>query len=224
MEGQHKKYRQFLRAVLNFIFTQFSLAIDFLWPKIRPCVPLAEAIISSYLKDEVLVFFGLMLLFFGVNFVYTFAAFEAWVMYGYENAQKFFSKLINQVKNAREFAKSNAAHDTDEPMPENNQDLPDYADLTASQRISAVVRALDPKEVSSCFVGILGGILSAFASLRLRGPQSLVVGSSIGDTFYGLFEYYLVEILVVKEVVPKDYQKWVLPCVAYGTLPAYLSS
>jgi len=253
--------------------------VDYLGPKVEiyfPSVIHFGSYLIPYFYGEFAIIVGFLLLSYGANFVYTFAAFEAFRLYGYQNSKRHVLGLwtaiqraqevlkkdddtegidIDDLNYAKEFTKSatetvqesleskfieesgatqeimvtsglstekeQVAEVTTEVAAQLSQHLhAKLSDdtkatiLTATTKIKRILKAVDPKQVSSSAVGLVSGILSVLATLTVTVAQAITIGSSLGDTFYSLVESFIKPYIL--QVVPREFQKWVYPLVAYG--------
>jgi len=84
---------------------------------------------------------------------------------------------------------------------------------TATAKFKRILKVVDPQEVSSSLAGLVSGILSVLATLTITVAQAIIIGATLGDTFYGLVEFYIKPLLF--QLVSPPFKKWAPPFVAY---------
>jgi len=165
-----------------------------------------------YSKPEASILLGVILLFWGGNFVLTVAVIEAFRLLGLELLKQSLENLYDSFIRAR--AALEKDNDEDAAVDEISILKPGpLKDLVVKMR--SILRAVDPEKVSTSLTLIGTGFITALATLQSQAAQTITMGASISALAISPFEGLLEQRL--KDNVPAEYKRWAEIALSYTT-------
>ena len=154
---------------------------------------------------------GLILVFFGGEFLTLIAAVEAYKMCSHETMVKCVQDLTTDFTTFYEANKKDDALDAD------GNGIADAteasAQVLATRKTLLFLKTVEPKRVTDALAGINAGMLAIVATLKLEFAKSITLGNSIALIVEPTAVAYVVPGL--KVALTKDYEKWAEPLVTY---------
>ena len=169
-------------------------------------------VLSPY-KPELLLpaFAGLILVFFGGEFLTLIAAVEAYKMCSHETMVKCVHDLTT------DFTKFYEANKLDDKVDADGNGVADSTEASAqalaTRKTLLFLKTVDPKRVTDALAGLNAGLLAIVATLKLEFAKSITLGNSIAMIVEPTAVAYVVPGL--KVTLTKDYERWAEPLVTY---------
>jgi len=155
--------------------------------------------------------FGLILAFFGGNFVALIAAVEAFKLCGWETTKRCILALYGDYLIVKE------ASDKDDQVDDNNDGIADVLQINkrelATRKIKLAIKSCNPDVISEAFFGLNTSVLAVIATLRAEFAYTITLGATIGSITAKVV--FTVLFPVLRQIVPPDYQKWISPLIKY---------
>jgi len=169
--------------------------------------------IEKYHPEEyAIMVFGLVLAFFGGNFVALIAAAEAFKMCGWETTKRCLLALYDDYKIVKEVS------DKDDLVDENHDGIADVLQINkrelATRKIKLVLKSCNPDVISEALFGLNTAVLASIATLRAEFAYTITLGATIG-TIVGRI-VHTVTYPFLKQIIPIEYQKWISPLIKYS--------
>lgn len=147
--------------------------------------------------------FGLIMCFFGGEFMTVIAAVEAYRQVGYETT---FNNIRSLIEDWNKFAEADKKDDT---VDADNDGIADVKEISTEQLIMRktllFLRVVDPIKVTTAFSGIQSGILAVVATLKLHFAKAITLGNSIGQALEIPAHKYVTP--VMRSILPDYYGK-----------------
>lgn len=191
-------------------------AIENAIPLIQKLIGILEKyyeIIKPYRPDLLLPsFMGLIMCFFGGSYLTVIAAWEAFLMCGYDSTKACVLMLIDDLQKVAE------ANKKDDIKDEDNDGVADVLQVSNQQllqrKMLLFLRTLDPQRVTVAIAGINAGFLAVIATLKLQFAKTITLGNSIGSALEPPAKEYALPI--VEKLLPPEYRKWAWPLISYS--------
>jgi len=147
--------------------------------------------------------FGFAMCFFGGHYFLTFAAIEAYRVFGWsqtiENLRIIYANYLVVLEASRK----------DDEIDEDGDGVADVKQISKkklfTRKLALVLKACNPHEVSLALSGLWTGFIGVVATLRIQFAQTITMGASLADIFNEYLTKYLLPIL--RAVVPAEYHK-----------------
>jgi len=198
------------------VLTTIGNISDALQPHVRKLEALAQQVhmrYQQYHADEfVPALLGLVLAFFGGQFVLTIATVEAFRLGGWEKTRACLVVLHDNYKIALEKSREDDSKD------ENNDGVADVKQISkqelASRKIVLFLRVCDPIKVSEALNGLSAACCAVLATLRIQFARVITLGVTIGNYMNKIVERQLRAPL--EEMIPSEHHKWISPGIGYA--------
>jgi len=155
--------------------------------------------------------FGIVLAFFGGNFVTLIAAIEAFKMCGWETTKRCIVLLHGDYLIVKE------ASDKDDLLDENHDGIADVLQINkrelATRKIKLAIKSCNPDVISEALFGLNTAVLGVIATLRAEFAYTITLGATIGTIMAKLV--YTMAFPILRQVIPLEYQKWISPLIRY---------
>jgi hypothetical protein len=202
-----KKAGPYVDKIGTFVNTYYPIFVA-LWHK---AVALYAAIEKYHPEEYFPMAFGIILAFFGGNFVALIAAIEAFKLCGWETTKRCALLLYQDYKVVKE------ASDRDDLVDDNNDGIADVKQINkrelATRKLKLVIRSCDPEVISEAVLGLNTAILGVIATLRAQFAYTITLGATIGLIISRVA--YTALFPVLRQVIPPEYQKWISPIIRY---------
>lgn len=179
-----------------------------LWNK---SIVLYRAIEKYHPEEYVPMAFGLVLAFFGGNFIALIAAVEAFKLCGWEITKRCLLALYGDYLVVKE------ASDKDDLVDDNHDGVADVLQINkrelATRKIKLAIKSCNPEVISEALGGLNTAILGVIATLRAEFAYTVTLGATIGTITAKVI--YTVAFPVLRQIVPPDYHKWISPLIKY---------
>lgn len=165
-------------------------------------------------KPELLfpAFFGLVICFFGGDFLTVIAAVEAYRMCGYETTSSCIKILYD------DFAKVVEANKKDDKVDKDGDGVADVLEISPKELVVRktllFLKTVDPKKFSDALTGLNSGFLAVVATLKLEFAKTITLGCAIAHAIEKPVQRYVIP--KVEPLVPTEYRKWVSPVTSYA--------
>lgn len=177
-----------------------AIALEY-WEKLKPYKP--ELLIPSFV--------GLIMCFFGGTYLTVIAAWEAFMMCGYESTKNSALALISDFEKVIEASKKDDAKDED------NDGVADVLQISNKEllkrKVFLFLRTIDPNRLTVAITGINAGFLAVIATLKLDFAKTITLGNSIGSLLEPPAHQFVLPVL--ERLLPKEYRKWAWPLISY---------
>lgn len=191
--------------------------------KIEEAIPLIQkfiAVLEKYYelikpyRPDLLVpsFVGLIMCFFGGSYLTVIAAWEAFMMCGYDSTKECVMMLISDFQKVVDANKKDDAKDDDgdgvsDVLQISNREL-------LQRKVLLFLRTMDPHRLTVAVTGINAGFLAVIATLKLEFAKTITLGNSIGSVLEPPAKEYALPLL--EKVMPPEYRKWAWPLISYS--------
>jgi hypothetical protein len=157
-------------------------------------------------------FLGLVMCFFGGSFLAVIAAWEAFMMCGYESTKTCVQMLI------QDFQKVADANKKDDIKDEDNDGVADVMQISnkalLQRKMLLFLRTIDPQRISIAIAGINAGFLAVIATLKVDFAKTITLGNSIGSVMENPAREYVLP--TVEKLLPPEYRRWAWPMISYS--------
>lgn len=189
-----------LVKLLPIFFELYTRAMAF-WKSLEPYKP--DLLFPSIC--------GLIMCFFGGDFVTLIAAVEAYRMSGYEATQESFASI------AQDFKKIAAENKKDDDVDADGDGVKDVLQISTADLVKRktilFIKVADPKRLTDAIAVISATFFAVVATLKLQFAKTITLGCAIGDAISKPADKYLLPIL--EKSLPKEYAKWAGPVMHY---------
>jgi len=173
----------------------------------------AQATLKQYHLDQFLpALLGLVLAFFGGQFVLTIATVEAFRLGGWEKTRAF---LVVLQANYQEALKANRE---DDGRDDDHDGIPDVKQISkqqlASRKMLLFLKVCDPVKVSEAVNGVTAACCAVLATLRIQFARIVTLGVSIGNYLDKSVERHCRGPL--EQHIPAEHHKWIGPGIGYA--------
>ena len=145
--------------------------------------------------------FGLIMCFFGGEFMTVIAATEAYRQVGYQLTFNSIQQLIDDWKTF------DVADKKDDKVDADKDGIADVLEISPEQLIMRktllFLRVVDPKKVTTAFGGIQSGVLAVIATLKLQFAKAITLGSAIAEIVEVPAHKFITP--VIKSILPDYY-------------------
>jgi hypothetical protein len=137
--------------------------------------------------------FGLFMAFFGGHYFLTFAAIEAYRVFGWkqtiENLRLIHTNYLVVMEASRK----------DDELDVDGDGIADVKQMSKkklfTRKLALALKACNPHEVSAAVTGLWTGFMGVVATLRIQFAQTITMGATIGDIFNDVTTKYFLPIL-----------------------------
>jgi hypothetical protein len=169
-------------------------------------------ILEPYRLDLLIpAFLGLVMCFFGGNYMTLIAALEAYRQIGLDSQVKLVKEL------QEDWVKFSAANKVDDAKDDDGDGVADVLQITpqalATRKTLLFLKTVDPSRMSHALGGLQSGMMAVIATLKLQFAKSVTLGSAIGDIL--LKPINKLAIPVIETSLPLEYKKWAGPSITF---------
>eukprot|EP01134_Creolimax_fragrantissima_P003078 CFRG3078T1 len=211
-EGARVLTEENLRKGAQFVKPVWDLAkkmIDTVGPMIEKSYSWCEEkypIIEPYNPSEMIpALLGLLMVFYGGEYMLTISAVEAFRLMGYHQVK---AALLVLKKNYQQVAKENRK---DNLVDADGDGIADVHQLTESEltsrKIRLVLRTIDPAEVQAGGHVLLMSWCAVIATLKIKFAEAVTLGATLGESLEELATPFVAPPL--KKLLDDDYEKWI---------------
>jgi hypothetical protein len=155
---------------------------------------------------------GLIMCFFGGSYLTVIAAWEAFMMCGYESTKRCVVMLYEDLVKVYEANKKDDTKDDD------NDGVPDVLQVSQQEllkrKVFLFLRLVEPERITTAIAGINAGFLAVVATLKLQFARTITLGNSIGEQLEVPAKQYVLPVVV--KLLPEEHRKWAWPLISYG--------
>lgn len=155
---------------------------------------------------------GLVLAFFGGEYVLTIATVEAFRLGGWDKTKTCLGILYTSYQTALKASRE------DDQRDDNNDGVADVKQISkkelASRKMLLCLEVCDPMEVTGALNGLTAACCAVLATLRIQFARIVTLGLSISQFLNAHAERHMRAPL--QQVVPPKYHKWIGPGVSYA--------
>ena len=171
------------------------------------------AFMKKYQLDKYgMAFYGLLMVFFGGQYILLLGAVEAYRLMGWEETQKHLLIIYEDYCRLAEENKK------DDMLDEDNNGIADVEEISSKELFTRKVllffRVINPDKVAPALQGLYSGFISVVATLRIQFAQTIALGATIGEVFAKFANRTVAPVLDM--VCPTDYKKWIPHAIKYG--------
>lgn len=156
-------------------------------------------------------FFGLVLCFFGGDFLTLIAAIEAYRLTGYEPTIKCINVVVEDLKKISVESKKDDKKDDD------NDGVADVLQISNTELVKRktllFMRTVDPERLSEALNVISCSFFAVISTLKLQFAKTITLGVCIGEMVEKPAIQFVLPFL--EAVLPPDYKKWAGPVMSY---------
>lgn len=209
--GAPEKTRPIIKLLLP-LFTFLFVIFDRLAPYLLRAYLVISNVVNQAPPGALTVLAGLVLCFFGGTFCVTIAAYEAFMLCGFDTTKHAFLELYEQ------FTIVKKAFQEEAKKSEQNKGKGEFSNLSPSEQVIAkskifLVSCKDPEKLSEALGGIICGFAGVLATLKSQFARVITLGASIGNTAYGTANKYCRPAL--EKAMPEAYHKWITVILSY---------
>lgn len=218
------------RSVMNLLQKAGNQNVEEILKKIQPLIDFCSNLIKTLLPyittfyyktyeiyqqlplDVLYALIGLFLTFFGGIYCLVVAAGETFYMTGFKNAEEMYYKLKEEMEIIW------AANEKDNKIDADKSGKADVLEMTlaevAQRKFFLFLRSCrDPDVIMNLIPQMIACFISVIAVLKVKFAKVIALGHQIGEALRKPSCYFLVPTL--GKIVPKDYQKWISPCIEF---------
>jgi len=185
-----------------------------------PFVQKYAAIASEYLEKlrpyrlDLLIpsFIGLIMCFFGGSYLTTIAAWEAFMMCGYDSTMQCVQMLMEDFAKVAEVSKKDDVKDDD------GDGVADTLQISSKELVKRktllFLTTINPERLNFAIVGINAGFLAVVATLKMQFAKTITLGNAIGHAMEVPAHQYVLP--VFEKFFPPEYKKWAWPLISYS--------
>lgn len=157
-------------------------------------------------------FMGFIMCFFGGSYLTVIAAWEAFMMCGYDTTKECVVMLLQDLQKIVD------ANQKDDDRDDDNDGVADVAQISNQELVQRktllFLRTMDPQRLTVAISGINAGCLAVVATLKLEFAKTITLGNSIGSVLEPPAKAYVLP--VFEKMMPKEYRKWAWPIISYA--------
>lgn len=191
----------FIEKLMPILYSAYLKGLEF-WEKLSPYKP--ELLIPSFL--------GLVLCFFGGDFVTLIAAVEAYRITGYEPTLKCINVVIADLE------KVSTANKKDDAVDADGDGVADTLQVSNAELVKRksllFMRTVDPARLSEALNVISTSFFAVVSTLKLQFAKTITLGLSIGEIIEKPAKQYVLPL--VEAALPIEYKRWASPVLCYS--------
>lgn len=195
------KIVQAIEDAIPMVQKYINLAMEY-WEKLRPYR--LDLLIPSFV--------GLIMCFFGGTYLTTIAAWEAFMMCGYDSTMQCVRMLMEDLEKVAEASKKDDTKDDD------GDGIPDTLQISSKELVKRktllFLTTVNPERLDYAIAGINAGFLAVIATLKMQFAKTITLGNAIGASMEVPAKQYVLP--VFEKLFPPEYRKWAWPIISYS--------
>jgi len=180
-------------------------AINFVTPYVEKVIAMLVYLHSVLPMDVLSAIFGLILCFFGGTFAVSIAAYEAFMMVGYQDSKVALLYLYS------EFVKVKNSYIQDDQKDDDGNGVPDVQEISTEKLIQRKALVFfssveDPEKITEAWGGVVSGFMAVLATLKIEFAKVITLGVAIGNTLRKPLAFVMAPVL--GQLLGEEYGRW----------------